>query len=53
MLNSRGKRGHPCVVLDLSGKASSLSLLSMSFAKGFCRVFGGGVCIFYQAENAF
>lgn len=42
MLNSRGKRGHPYVVLDLSGKASSLSLLGMSFAKGFCRGFGLG-----------
>ena len=32
MLNSSGERGHPCVVLDLSGKAFSFSPWSIILA---------------------
>ena len=34
MLNKSGDRGHPCLVLDLSGKALSFCALSMMLAVG-------------------
>ena len=34
MLNNSGKRGHPCLVPDLSGKAFRFSPLSIIFAMG-------------------
>ena len=34
MLNRSGERGHPCLVLDLSGKALSFCPLSMMLAVG-------------------
>ena len=35
MLKRSGKRGHPCFVTDLGGKASSFSPLSMMLVIGF------------------
>ena len=35
ILKRRGKRRHPCLVPDLSGKASSFSLLRMMLTVGF------------------
>uniref|UniRef100_A0A8D1FH04 Uncharacterized protein n=1 Tax=Sus scrofa TaxID=9823 RepID=A0A8D1FH04_PIG len=34
MLNSSGESGHPCLVLDFSGKAFSFSPFSIIFAVG-------------------
>ena len=34
MLNNSGESGHPCLVPDFSGKAFSLSTLSIIFAVG-------------------
>ena len=34
MLNSSGESGHPCLVLDFKGNASSFSPLSIMFAVG-------------------
>ena len=34
MLNRSGKRGHPCLVPDLRGKAFNLSLLSIVLSVG-------------------
>ena len=34
MLNTSGKSGHPCLVLDLRGNAFSFSLLSMMLGVG-------------------
>jgi len=35
MLNNSGESGHPCLVLNLRGKALSFSPLSMMLALGF------------------
>ena len=37
MLKRSDERGHPCLVLNLSGKSSNFSPLSMILAVGFCR----------------
>ena len=34
MLKNSGESGHPCLIPDFSGKASSLSPLSITFAVG-------------------
>ena len=39
MLKRSGERGHPCLILDLSGKASSFSPLSVMLVVGFVYIF--------------
>ena len=49
MLNTSGKSGHPCLVLDLTGNAFRFSLLSMMLGVGlsYKAFFYVAVCSFY------